>query len=89
MNEQIIEHDNVFYLTDISQIGGVETFVYENCKKYQDRDICVVYKTAHFKQLERLKKFCKCYQLTPNTKINCKVAMGPCPSPSSPLGCWI
>ena len=71
----MIEHDNVFYLTDISEIGGVETFIYENCKKYQDRDICVVYKTANLKQLERLKKFCKCYKLTPETKINCKVAI--------------
>lgn len=70
-----IEHDNVFYLTDISEIGGVETFIYENCKKYQDRDICVVYKTANKKQLQRLKKYCKCYQLTKDTKIKCKIAI--------------
>ena len=71
----MIEYDNILYLTDISEIGGVETFIYEMCKKYQDRDICVVYKSAHPKQLLRLKKFCKCYQLTPKTKIKCKIAI--------------
>lgn len=71
----MIEHDNILYLTDISEIGGVETFIYEMCKKYQDRDICVVYKSAHPRQLARLKKFCKCYQLTPQTKIKCKIAI--------------
>lgn len=71
----MIEHDNVFYLTDISEIGGVETFIYEMCKKYQDRDICVVYKSAHPKQLVRLRKFCNCYQLNSETKIKCKIAI--------------
>ena len=71
----MIEHDNVFYLTDISEIGGVETFIYENCKKYKDRDICVVYKTACSKQLNRLRKFCRCYKLQEDTYINCKVAI--------------
>lgn len=71
----MIEHDNVIYLTDISIIGGVETFINELCKKYQDRDICVVYKTAHPNQLKRLKKYCHCYKLELNTKIKCKVAI--------------
>lgn len=69
-----IKHDNIIYVRDISQIGGVETYVYEMVKKYQDLDIAVVYKTAHFKQLERIKKYCRTYKHT-NEKIICKVAI--------------
>ena len=49
-----IIHDNIIYVRDISEIGGVETFAYEMVKKYKDLDIAVVYKTAHWKQLERI-----------------------------------
>lgn len=70
----MIEHDNILYIRDISEIGGVETFVWEMVKKYQDYDIAVVYKTANEKQLERLKKFCMCYRHT-NQNIKCKVAI--------------
>lgn len=69
-----IKHDNIVYVRDISQIGGVETYVYEIVKKYQDLNIAVVYKTAHFKQLERIKKYCRTYKHT-NEKIICKVAI--------------
>ena len=43
-------------------------------KKYKDLDIAVVYKTANYKQLERLKKYCFTYQHT-NEDIICKVAI--------------
>lgn len=69
-----IIHDNIIYVRDISEIGGVETFAYEMVKKYKDLDIAVVYKTAHWKQLERIKKFCPAYQHT-NEDIICKVAI--------------
>lgn len=71
---EIINHSNIFYVKDISIIGGVETFVYELAKKYKDYDIAVVYKTAHPNQLKRLRKYCKTYRHT-NQKINCKVAV--------------
>lgn len=70
----MIEHSNIFYIRDISQIGGVETFVWEMVKKYQNYDIAVVYKTAEKKQLERLKKYCMCYEHK-KQKIKCKVAI--------------
>lgn len=70
----MIEHDNIFYIRDISEIGGVETFIWEMVKKYKDYDIAVVYKTANIKQLNRLKDYCRCYQHT-NQKIKCKVAI--------------
>ncbi len=70
----MIEHDNILYIRDISPLGGVETFVWEMVKKYQDYDIAVVYKTADLKQLARLKKYCCCYEHR-NQKIFCKVAI--------------
>ncbi len=70
----MIEHENIFYIRDISELGGVETFVWEMVKKYQDYDICVVYKTANEKQLDRLRQYCMCYQHI-NQKIKCKVAI--------------
>lgn len=70
----MIEHDNIFYIRDISEIGGVETFIWEMVKKYQQYDIAVVYKTANKKQLERLEKYCMCYKHT-NQMIKCKVAI--------------
>ena len=70
----MIEHDNIFYIRDLSEIGGVETFIWEMVKKYQSYDIAVVYKTAHRKQLERLDKYCMCYKHT-NQKIKCKTAI--------------
>ena len=69
-----INHENIFYVKDISEIGGVETFVYEMAKKYKDLDIAVVYKSAHPKQLQRLRKYCPTYQHT-NEDIICKVAI--------------
>lgn len=70
----MISHSNIFYVNDISVIGGVETFVYEMVKKYKDYDIAVVYKTAHPNQLKRIRKYCKAYKHT-TQKINCKVAI--------------
>lgn len=52
----MIEHDNIIYIRDFSEIGGVETFTYELAKKYHNKDIAVVYKQAHPNQLRRLKK---------------------------------
>lgn len=70
----MIEHSNIFYVKDISIIGGVETFLYELVKKYKDYDIAVVYKTANVNQLKRLRKYCKAYKHI-NQKIKCNVAI--------------
>lgn len=70
----MIEHDNILYLTDLSCIGGVETFIWEMAKKYHNKDIAVVYKSAHFTQLKRIRKYCRAYQHT-NQRIKCKVAI--------------
>ena len=70
----MIEHDNILYIRDLSPLGGVETFIWEMVKKYQNYDIAVVYKTADAKQLARLQKYCMCYQHK-KQKIICKIAI--------------
>lgn len=70
----MIEHSNILYIRDLSEIGGVETFIWEMVKKYHNYDIAVVYKTAHRKQLERLEKYCICYKHT-TQRIKCDVAI--------------
>lgn len=70
----MIEHDTIFYVNNISDIGGVETYLWEMVKRYKDFDIAVVYKKADDKQLERLSKHCYTYCHT-DQKIICKVAI--------------
>ncbi len=70
----MIEHANIFYCKDISEIGGVETWIYELVKKFKDYDIAVVYKTGNIKQLRRIRKYCKTYKHD-KQMINCKVAL--------------
>ena len=69
-----IKHDNILYVSDIAEIGGVETFVFEMVKKYKDLDIAVVYKTASKNQLCRIEQYCRTYKFTGQT-IRCKVAV--------------
>ena len=73
----MIEHDNIIYVAYISEIGGVETFVYEMAKKYKDRDIAVVCKKIDKNQLVRLSKLCWVYIHT-NQQIICKTAIINC-----------
>ena len=70
----MIRHKNILYINEITEIGGVETFVYEMVKKYNKLDIGVVYKNADENQLNRLKKYCRTYKHT-DEKIECEVAI--------------
>ena len=70
----MIEHENIIYISYISEIGGVETFAYELAKKYKDRDVAVVCKTIDKKQLKRLSKICWVYRHT-GQYIKCKRAI--------------
>jgi len=70
-------YNNVFYQTHFNIIGGVETFLFELAKlAYTNkRDLTIVYKTGHPKQIERLKRYCRVYQLNEIEKpIKCKKA---------------
>lgn len=70
----MIEHDNIIYISYISEIGGVETFCYELAKKYKDRDVAVVCKSIDKGQLKRLSKICWVYRHK-DQYIKCKTAI--------------
>lgn len=70
----MIEHDNIIYISYISEIGGVETFAYELAKKYKDRDVAVVCKSIDKGQLKRLSKICWVYRHK-DQYIKCKTAI--------------
>lgn len=48
----------LIYQHTIYKIGGIETFLYNFVKYYQDKDITIVYKEADMKQLFRLSEYC-------------------------------
>lgn len=70
----IINHSNIVYVRDITEIGGVETWAYELAKKYHDLDLAIVVKNIDQKQLERLAKLVPVYKHN-KEKIECDVAV--------------
>lgn len=51
---------NVFYVSRLLKIGGIETFIYELVKKHhKEFDITVLYNYGDAKQIERLSKYVK------------------------------
>ncbi len=62
MKEYELEASNVFYVSNFNVIGGVETYIYELAKKYNQYDIAVVYKTGHPNQITRLMKYLRVHK---------------------------
>lgn len=54
------KYSNIFYQQHIAQIGGVETFLYELARKYQDRDLTIIYSSGDQEQIKRLRKYVRC-----------------------------
>lgn len=69
----MIEGTNVFYIQNLNIIGGTEQFIYELTRKYKDIDITVVYKTGHWKQIERIAKNVRIIKYN-GQKIKCQKA---------------
>lgn len=69
----MIECSNLFYISNFNTIGGVETYIYELARKYEDYDIVVIYKTGSEEQVERLKKYVRVIKWN-NQTIKCKKA---------------
>lgn len=67
----MIEHANIFYISNFNVIGGTEQFIYEIAKKYYKYDIGVVYRTGHENQVKRLKKNVPVYKYN-GQQIKCK-----------------
>ena len=65
---------NLFYFKRILRIGGTEQFLYEIAKKYHDYDITILYDSAEFEQLMRLKKLVRCIRRESGRKYYAKRA---------------
>lgn len=70
----MIEHSNIIYMPVISELGGIETYVYELVKKYHYLDIAVVSKQCANNQADRIRKYCKLY-IHKGEKIKCNVCI--------------
>lgn len=64
----------MFYFKRILRIGGTEQFLYEIAKKYHNYDITVLYDSAEFEQLMRLKKLVRCIRREHGRKYYTKKA---------------
>ncbi len=69
----MLESKNVFYISNFNVIGGVETFIYELAKKYNEYDITVVYNNGDVNQLRRLKPYVRVVKYN-GQKIKCEKA---------------
>lgn len=54
----------VLYAKHIYAIGGIESWLYYVCKRYNEGQITVLYETADSNQLDRLEKVATCIQYT-------------------------
>ncbi len=66
-------YSNLFYIPYFNVIGGVETYIYEIAKKYNDKDITVLYRQGDKEQLNRLRKYVRLVKYT-GQPIKCKKA---------------
>lgn len=64
---------NIFYFKSISEIGGIETFLYYLSKLYKNYDVTIIYDYANREQLARLKKNVKCIKFN-GQEIECEKA---------------
>lgn len=69
----MIESKNVFYIHNFNTIGGVETYLFELARKYNNYDITIVYKTGSLEQIRRLKKYVRVIKFQ-GQKIICEKA---------------
>ena len=67
----MITGTNIFYISNFNVIGGTEQFIYELTRKYKDLDITVLYKTGHWKQIERIAKNVRIIKYK-GEKVQCK-----------------
>lgn len=68
-----MRYTNIYYFRSLQRIGGIETFLYELAKKYNDYDLTIIYENADLEQLKRLKKYVRCVKYN-GEKIECEKA---------------
>lgn len=70
----VIESKNIFYVSNFNTIGGVETYIYELAKKYNEYDITVIYRTGSIDQVRRIKKYVRTIKYHEGDIIKCNKA---------------
>lgn len=66
---------NIFYISNINYIGGVETMFWQMAKKYgKTHDITIVYRTGDPLQIARLKSLVRCIKWRDGLRIKCEKA---------------
>lgn len=60
LHADTLELDVVIYAEQIYQLGGIESWIYYTCKRYNDGQITVVYKKADLGQLKRIQEVADC-----------------------------
>ena len=63
---------NLIYFARISNIGGIETWLYNISQLFSDLDIVVAYKTASMPQLQRLSKKIRCIYWNGTDPLECE-----------------
>lgn len=68
-----VEYKNVFFISNINSIGGIETMFYNMARKYgADHDITILYKTGDEAQINRLRKLVRVKRYHTGTHIKCE-----------------
>lgn len=63
--------NNIYWVGNLNVLGGVETFIYELAKMFQDYDFVVYYRNIPKNQLDRLQKYVRCVKYK-GEKLRCK-----------------
>jgi len=63
--------NNIYWVGNLNVIGGVETFLYELSKQFQDYDFVIYYNNIPKIQLDRLQKYVKCVKYK-GEKLKCR-----------------
>lgn len=63
--------NNIYWVGNLNVIGGVETFMFELAKQFQDYDFVIYYNSIPQNQLKRLQKYVKCVKYK-GEKLKCR-----------------
>lgn len=64
LHAEVLNLDVVIYADALYNIGGIESWLYYTCRKYNDGQITFVYKSADSMQLKRISEVVDCIQYT-------------------------
>lgn len=78
LHAEVLDLDIVIYADAFYQIGGIESWVYYTCKRYNDGQITLVYKAIDSAQEKRLEEVVDCVRYT-GQEFHCNKVIYPAP----------